>query len=32
MHRFTWTIAAVAAVLAGVITLKSRRASNDASE
>jgi hypothetical protein len=32
MHRFTWTIAAVAAVLAGLITLKGRRARNDASE
>ena len=32
MHRFTWTIAAVAAVLAGIITLKSRRTKNDASE
>ena len=32
MHRFTWTVAAVAAVLAGLITLKSRRARNDASE
>jgi hypothetical protein len=25
MHRFTWTIAAVAAVLAGLVTLQSRR-------
>ena len=30
MHRFTWTIAAVAAVLAGLVTLQSRRR-NDAS-
>lgn len=25
MHRFTWTIAAIAAVLAGLVTLQSRR-------
>ena len=30
MHRFTWTIAAVAAVLAGLVTLQGRRR-NDAS-
>jgi len=30
MHRFTWTIAAVAAVLAGIVTLQGRRR-NDAS-
>ena len=30
MHHFTWTIAAVAAVLAGLVTLQSRRR-NDAS-
>ena len=25
MHRFTWTVAAIAAVLAGLVTLQSRR-------